>query len=541
MAVGAAHVCAYDIAVTFWHALVTAAWDLRTPYLFAALVLSVLFSRSSLAALSPAASAASLARPTAKARTLRGATIFFIGHAIAVVVTAALAASEHSAPAASLTALAFELLCIIALLTHVIFEVSLPRVGLALPRILADIVTGVLIVIAMIIVGKRAGFSVAGLITTSAVLTAVIGFALQDTLGNIMGGLALQMDNSVKAGDWITLGAGQPQGRVTEIRWRYTAIETRAWETIIIPNGVLMRSQVTILGRRAGEASQWRRTFDFFVDFRTPPAAISKAIDDEMATHAIAGIAADPRLHVLLSGYRDSVAQYTVRYWITDLSRDDVLDSEVRTRLWYALRRANIAMAIPASALFLTAESAERNARKSEAELNRRRDALHQIDLFRAMSAEAVEQLATDMVYAPYAAGETITHEGDHADDLYMVVNGTAAVVIGQGNALREVARLGPGQFFGEMSLMTGEVRAATVVASTELACYRIAKDAFQAVLRSAPELAEPIAEVLAARREALSSARDERDDQKRQRLDTAKYDLMKRIRGFFGIDGSER
>ncbi len=524
--------------MTFGNALIDAAWELRTPYLLAGLMLSVVFARRSAESLQLTATTN---RGPAKARTLRGATVFFIGHVIAVLVAAAMAASGYAGQAAPLTALAFELLCIVALVTNIIFEITLPRLGLALPRILADIVTGILVVVAMIIVGKRAGFSVAGLITTSAVLTAVIGFALQDTLGNIMGGLALQMDNSVKAGDWITLGPGQPQGRVTEIRWRYTAIETRAWETIIIPNGVLMRSQVTILGRRNGEASKWLRTFDFFVDFRTPPASIVQAIDNALADMPIEGIALEPRLHALLSGYRDSVAQYTVRYWITDLARDVVLDSEIRVRLWYALRRADIAMAIPASALFLTAESPERVARKSAVELQRRRQALQQVDLFRALEPEAVEQLATQMAYAPFATGETITREGDRADELYMVVEGQAAVVIGQGSAQREVARLGPGQFFGEMSLMTGEVRAATVVAASQLTCYRIAKDAFQAVLRATPELAEPIAEVLAARREALSTARDERDDQKRERLDTAKYDLMKRIRGFFGIDGSER
>jgi CRP-like cAMP-binding protein len=281
--------------------------------------------------------------------------------------------------------------------------------------------------------------------------------------------------------------------------------------------------------------------FDFFVDFRTAPADVQRAIDDALANSPISGIASQPKLHVLLSGYRDSVAQYTVRYWITDLARDEILDSELRTRLWYALRRADIALAIPASALFLTTESPERAARKGEAEMKRRHQALQQVDLFRAMDAKTMERLAQQMVFAPYTAGETVTREGDHADDLYMVVSGEAAVVLGQGSSIREVARLGGGQFFGEMSLMTGEVRAATVIAGTELTCYRIAKDAFQEVLQASPELAEPIAEVLAARKEALSTARDERDDQKRQRLATAKVDLMRRIRGFFGLDGSER
>src|SRR4029079_3920713 len=118
-----------------------------------------------------------------------------------------------------------------------IFRAVLPRVGLRFPRIVLDLITAAGSIVIIILIGRRAGFSVAGLITTSAVLTAVIGFSLQDTLGNVMGGLSLQLDKSVSVGDWITLGAGQPTGRVIEIRWRYTAIETRNWETVIIPNG----------------------------------------------------------------------------------------------------------------------------------------------------------------------------------------------------------------------------------------------------------------------------------------------------------------
>src|SRR5690606_10443581 len=104
---------------------------------------------------------------------------------------------------------------------------------------------------------------------TSAVLTAVIGLSLQDTLGNLLGGLALQLDSSIQVGDWVKLG--DVSGRVSEIRWRYTAIETRNWETVVVPNSIVMRSQVTVLGRRRGSPLQWRRWVHFQVDFRTPP------------------------------------------------------------------------------------------------------------------------------------------------------------------------------------------------------------------------------------------------------------------------------
>ena len=100
---------------------------------------------------------------------------------------------------------------------------------------------------------------------TSAVITAVIALALQDTLGNVIGGLALQTDESIQVDDWIKVG--DVNGRVVDIRWRYTAIETRNGETVLIPNGVLLKGQVMVLGRRQGKPRQWRRWVYFQVDY----------------------------------------------------------------------------------------------------------------------------------------------------------------------------------------------------------------------------------------------------------------------------------
>lgn len=462
--------------------------------------------------------------------------LMVIGHLIATVVAGAQATLGYSATATQLVALALALLAAVAMMTRLTFQLALPRLGLAAPRILADIVTALAVAISFIIVGKRAGFSVTGLITTSAVLTAVIGFALQDTLGNIMGGLAVQLDNTVRVGDWISLGPGQPSGRVAEIRWRYTAIETRSWETIIVPNGTLTKSQVVVLGRRGGQASLQRRQVEFFVDFRTSPSHVISTIEHALRASLPANVAASPPPHVLFTGLRDSVAAYQARFWIQDLAVDEPADSAVRTRVWFAARRAQIPLAIPASAVFLTEQNEEREQRKSEAELAERLTALAKIDLFRTLPAASARSLADRMSAVPFSPGEIITREGAREDELYILASGAAAVRIGDGAGVREVARLSAGSFFGEMSLMTGEVRTATVTALEETHCYRVDKESFQRVLHESPELAEQIAEILADRREALTAAKDEAADKRRARRDTAKRDLLGRIRGFFGL-----
>ncbi|MBL0220484.1 MAG: mechanosensitive ion channel [Myxococcales bacterium] len=505
----------------FWAALAEQGWDARTPFIVLAfLVVRVLVSRAK----------------GVERYHMRAATTLLIGHLISVLVAAAQAAGDYDPHTAEISTLAFELLLIVNLGTTAAFRVLLPRVGFVLPRIMIDLVTAVGVLVVFIVVGKKAGFSIAGLITTSAVLTAVIGFSLQDTLGNVMGGLSLQLDKSVKVGDWITLGAGQPTGKVTEIRWRYTAIETRNWETVIIPNGSLVKSQVTILGQRIGEPTQLRRRLEFFVDFRTPPTEVITAVTAALV-EPVPNMATEPAANVVFYGVRDSFAVYEVRYWLTDLNVDDGTDSAVRIRIWFALRRAGIPLSIPASSVFLTHETTERDARKQSEDLAERLAALSAVDLFRGLSPELRENLAAHLIPMPFARGEAVCREGDNDDGLYMLVHGDAAVRIGKGREERQVALLHAGQFFGEMSLMTGEARTATVVAATDLVTYRVTKAAFQLVLRDTPQIADQIAEILVQRKNALTAVRDERDDQHRNRMQTAKQDLLGKIRGFFGIN----
>jgi CRP-like cAMP-binding protein len=352
-----------------------------------------------------------------------------------------------------------------------------------------------------------------------------------------MGGLSVQLDKSIKVGDWVNLGVGMPTGKITEIRWRYTAIETRNWDTVIVPNGALVKSQITILGRRTGEPVQTRRTVEFFVDFRTSPTEVIESVESALRKDPVERMALEPKPHVLFYGVRDSFAHYIVRYWLTDLAADDPPDSAVRVRVWFALRRAGIPMSIPASTVFLTPETPERADRKADEELARRMKALSAVDLFRGLPENLRRELASQLVFTPFAVGEAVTREGDHDEGLYMLVEGEGAVRIGAGQDEREVARLVPGQFFGEMSLMTGEARTASVIAATDMICYRVNKPAFQHILRETPSIADQIAEVLVLRRTALTAVRDEREDMKRRRVETAKQDLLGRIRGFFGIN----
>ena len=185
---------------------------------------------------------------------------------------------------------------------------------------------------------SRNGVTLSSLVATSAVMSGVIIFSLQDSLSNILGGLVLQIDETFSVGDWVKIG--DTAGTVKEITWRHVAIETRNWDTVIIPNSVLIKSQFTVIGERSGQPIQERRWVWFNVDFRVPPTEVMRVVTDALTAEPVAGSAADPPPNVVLMAFKESYCSYAARYWLTDLAKDDPTDSLVRCRIYFALQRA---------------------------------------------------------------------------------------------------------------------------------------------------------------------------------------------------------
>ncbi len=471
-------------------------------------------------------------------RRVRGAVVFTALHLVLLVLTTALRAwgSDDAARVVRVSARMMSVAAFVGLGGVLVFSVVLARIRLSAPRILQDVVMAVAAITAGMFVAAESGFNLSGVIATSAVVTAVIGFSLQDTLGNVMGGLALQLDNSVQVGEWIRVG--DLSGRVAEIRWRYTSIHTRDGETVLLPNGVLMKSQVTVLARGL-QPGRWRRTVTFLVDFSHQPTDVIEAVESALRAASIPRVAESPPPDCILVELGEAQCRYAVRYWLTDALADGPTDSVVRTRVYFALARARIPLTVRATAVELTQVEARRTDARSADELERCAQALRRIEVLRALDDGEIRQLARDMRYSPFAGGEVMTRQGAEGHWLYLITEGTAAVRVNvDGGLEREVARLGAGQFFGEISLMTGRPREATVVAVTDVECYRLGAEAFRRVLHAHPEKAEDFAEVLAERATALEAVKQGLDAEARQRrAEHHKADLTTKIREFFGLD----
>ncbi|HEY7117269.1 MAG TPA: cyclic nucleotide-binding domain-containing protein [Tepidisphaeraceae bacterium] len=419
-----------------------------------------------------------------------------------------------------------------------LFDVLLTAVRLRPPAIVSDLLIAVAYIAAAIALLSLIGVNLTGIVATSAVVTAVIGFSLQDTLGNVMGGMAVQLDRSIHVGDWIRVG--ESEGRVTQIRWRHTAIETRNWDTVLIPNSVLTKSVVTVLGRKSGRPIQHRQWVYFNVDFRHSPTEVIDVVESALRGESIANVAHDPAPNCVLMDFKESYGSYALRYWLTDLGPNDPTSSVVRGMVYAALKRAGIGLSIPAHSLFLTEEDGSRRDRKEGEETGRRVSALRGVELFAPLTDEERRQLAARLRMAPFVRGETIMRQGSRGDWLYILARGEAEVRVASddGRSSRNVATLKSGDFFGEMGLMTGGERSATVVATADVSCYRLDKNDLEEILVRRAGIAGEMATILARRRAELDAVREGLNEEAmRQRMRSSQVDLLQRIRRFFTLE----
>jgi CRP-like cAMP-binding protein len=282
-----------------------------------------------------------------------------------------------------------------------------------------------------------------------------------------------------------------------------------------------------------------RRWIHFGVDPRTSPEEVSAAVLDGILRQPIPNVAPAPAPHVLLTEFKDSYHQYALRYWLTDLLADDVTDSVVRTRIFYALRRAGIPDLLPASAVFLDHAGDGKRARHEARGHARQLAALRSVSIFRSLTPEEMQRLAGALSHAPFAPGEAIVLQGKDVHHLYVLTRGSVEVRVEVPGALsRAVATIHAPNVFGEMGMLTGEPRRAPVVALTEVECWRLEKERFQGILTERPRIADEISAVLAAREVELAAAREGLSEEaKKLRLAATRSTLASRIREFFALD----
>ena len=409
-------------------------------------------------------------------------------------------------------------------------------IGGVVPRILRDLVQALLFGAGMLVTLHVAGVEPGALFTTSALLTAVVGFALQDTLGNLFAGLAIQAEQPFHVGDWIQWDdVDDRTGRVVEMNWRAVKVVTLEHVEMTVPNGTLAKSALRNFSAPTKDA---RRKVYVYAPASISPSLIKSAL--LKAIDQVDGVITLPQTTVLVHEFTERGVEYEVRYFIREFDRRDLIAGEVRLRLWYALDRLGVEIPAPMRTVRLHEVTEETLEHEEEARVDGREDALRHVDFLDALPKEALHLLAEQTTRRLFAPGEPIIRQGDHGEELFIVLRGEVRVELGTGAQRREVSRLGPGQFFGEMSLMTGAMRTASVSAETEVDVMVIGKNAFQPVLDTEPALAETISAILTERSAKLMSA-DERTSSHGNLPAPSSGVLLGRIEKFFSLSSGDK
>lgn len=411
----------------------------------------------------------------------------------------------------------------------VIFDILLARTRIRTATIVRDLLTGVALVVTIFAIVKSSGVNLWSIVTTSAVLTAVIGLALQSTMSNLFAGLSLQSDAALGAGDWIRVG--EYVGRIQQVKWRTTDLVTKDGDQVSIPNGQLITTTIVNYSKPTHAT---RRTIKLGFAYRHAPNNVKQVLLE--AARTTPGVLPTPEADCVCLDFGPSEIVYALRFYIDDFGRDAPIEGEVRTRVWYAARRAGLEIPYPQRVVTTMAATDEAEAERQQA-AEKRRTALRRAEIFAPLEDADREVLASGMRRASFATGEEIIRQGQPGDSLFLVRKGEVVVRVDVEGATKDVATLNPGDVFGEMSLVTGEPRAATCVAQGDVDCFIVDRDTFQQLLESRPEVADAISSVLAHRQADLAIQREGLSAEAAARREAeTRAKLLTRIKGYFHL-----
>jgi len=398
----------------------------------------------------------------------------------------------------------------------------------SVPKLFLDIVRGFLVLVGTcIVLASVWGVDLGNLFTALGVTSIVLGLALQNTLDNVMAGIALLFERPFESGDWIVVG--DKRGQVIDVNWRSVRVRTRNNDVLVIPNSVLGKE---ILINQSQPTRVHAEDLMLGFSYDDAPNKVKRVL--LKAALATRGVLADPAPRIRTKAFAAYSIDYQVKLFLDDHERlHDILD-EFMTQVWYAARRNGLTIPFPTQTSFeYHLEPPRAAARPSP------RDALARVPFLVPMSDEELQALAGDADVVSFGRGERIVHQGDAGDSLFVIRDGGAIVTIaGEHGAEREVARLGRGEFFGEMALLTGEPRTANVTALDDLEVIVIHKEALQGILARRPGLAQEMAEIVEARRQGLRAIKDIKEvpSEKRDAVRAGAGDLVARIRRFLGL-----
>ena len=389
--------------------------------------------------------------------------------------------------------------------------------------------TGLLLLVTVVLalLQFRYGVAIPGLLAGSGIAAVVLGFAMQDVLGNLLAGFSIHFGQPFKIGDWLILENRHAQ--VREINWRSTRLRTVDDVYIDAPNSHVVKQTIVNLSYPS-PLHAMRLTIG--VEYGAPPNQVKAVLLH--ATVNARGVLAEPAATVFLHHFGDSAIEYEIKFWLEDHARFNEITDAIRTNAWYELNRRQMKIPFPIRTLQLERRSTAEPAR----ELAVARAVLRQQPLFECLSEAHLDAIVAGAKLLRFCAGEKLIEQGQPGDSMFVIMRGRARVRVKRNQETAEVANLVGGDCFGEMSLLTGERRSATVVAEGDCDVVEIGKPVLAGVLQSDRSLLARLSELLAHRRvetEGILAATDSNTSlQNRRQEYTASF--LAKLKGFFEL-----
>jgi len=368
------------------------------------------------------------------------------------------------------------------------------------------------------------------ILATSGVIAMIIGLAIQINISNIFSGIAINLERPFRIGDWVKIGDFE-EGEIVDITWRTTRLKTRADCILSIPNS--MASESAILNFCYPDDAFWLWP-TVYVHPMHHPERVKKILLD--ALQATQSILKDPQPVVIFTGINEWAASYWISFCADDYGNKNFILEDVWTRVWFHLNRAGITPAVQRQEIHVFRGVKERGGEEATKPIT----LLREVDIFRPFSDDAKHYLSERMRRHHLPPNEIVVRQGDPGDSLFIIVEGVVGVCVESEEGMTtEVARLGAGNFFGEMALLTGEDRTATVRAIAETLLYEITKADIEPLIAKQPEVSELVSKVLTQRQMITQSKMHVQQDTEIEKEAVYKRFLNK-IENFFGLGEGE-
>ncbi len=429
-----------------------------------------------------------------------------------------------------LSLIVFALALILGLMVLLVDVIVVGRLKIEIPRILSDVaLIAVFLLSVLLIVYYETDLDITGLFTTAGVLSIVIGLALQDTLGNVFAGLALQTERPFRVGDWIS--CSEFEGVVHDVSWRATQFRTRNNDLVTVPNSTLSKQSFV---NHSSPSRVSGRLVEVGVHYRHPPAEIKRVLLE--ACTQVSQILKSPAPLVRLKSFDAYSVVYQVKFWIEDFTAVLDIEEAYRTVVWYAFQREGIEIPFPIQIEYQHEYQHSLDEEEKLPPSARVLDRLRQVEFLQPLSEEELQALAKRTKLHGYYTNETIIRQGDEGDSFFLLDEGEVIVYVSKDGREQEVAHLRPPAPFGEMALLTGERRSATVRASTPVRLFVIDRESFKSTIVSNPSLATAMSDIEAKRQVELLAKRAALDKSLAAAQAETSRQILESIRRFFGF-----